>query len=943
MVKDKELEIRLSFLEEAQDYLNTIETGIMVAAARGDRQQMDAVLRAAHSVKGGAAMMGFQALSEIAHRLEDFFKVLKNQQLPVDTELERLLLAGVGCLRQAIAIYRQGATVDEQWQENHVVPIFSQLQQRLGKATPINNTELLLSEDGQDMQALIFETEVEECLQRLETILADPQHPGLLEETATIAQDFASLGQMFQIPAFQSLCESISQNLAASPERVIEIASLALQEWRRSQAAILLNQEIPSRIPLDGVNDNESIETAQAELEALLDLLSDADSPRKNSQEDFTPTLAPIDPQQNSQNLEKKSVHLGSESALDAIAKEQDKTVRVPVDLLEQLNDLFGAITIERNGINLYLERLRNLVKILDGRVHTLKNLDTRLPAVYEKTNYSHVDASNTLNDYTIDRDREDNFASRFQNDNDDLRTLTEEVMENIFRIQEVTDDISISIEDTAQTVSELNRTAKQMQTSLTQVRMRPLSDLLSRFPRFLRELELQYDKKVELKIQGGETLIERNILEALNDPLMHLLRNAFDHGIEDPQTRRSHGKPQQGTIEIKATLRGNQTLISISDDGTGIDLNKIRNKAQQLGLNPTALTTASEQELLTLIFEPGFSTANQVTNLSGRGVGLDVVRTNLRKIRGDIKVDTQLGVGTTFHLNVPITLSIAKVLLVESNSMLLAFPTDAIEEMLLLNSDHVTTIAGNEMFSWEGNTMPLIRLGQWLVFRGSAHKKSDAATVPIMSVPTVLKIVQGHELVAVQVDRCWGEQEVAIRQVEGAIAMPPGFSSCTILGDGRVVPLANPSALLHWVASCQQSAKLEKTETPTHTHQRNKNTILVVDDSINVRRFLALSLEKAGYRVEEAIDGQDAIEKLFSGLHVEAVISDVDMPRLDGYSLLAQVKSISNLNQIPFVMLTSRQGQRERQLAMNLGAAAYFSKPFNEQELLQSLHIILK
>ncbi|PPS39115.1 hybrid sensor histidine kinase/response regulator [Chroococcidiopsis sp. TS-821] len=930
MVKDKELEIRLSFLEEAQDYVNTMETGIMVAAAREERQQMDAVLRAAHSIKGGAAMMGFPILSELAHRLEDFFKVLKAQQLAIDAELESLLLASISCLRQAIAIYHQGTTLDEQWQQNHVEPIFSQLQQRLGEATSTESNELLLSEDTQDMQTLIFETEVEECLQRLEGILAEPQQPGLFAETLTIAQDFASLGQMFQLPAFQSFCESIIHHLEASPDRVTEIARWALQEWRRSQAAILLHQgTVPATLPLDAVNDNE-LETTQPAATAF-DLLTDSETTVENPQE---LTLS------STQESQKKSVHLASESDSALVVKEQDTTVRVSIDILEHLNDLFGEFTIERNGINLYLERLRNLVKILDGRVRTLKNLDTRLFAAYERNNYSPRDTADTFNNYALER--ENNFTHS-SNENSNLRTLIDEVMENVFRIQEVADDISLSIEDTTQTVGELNRTAKQMQTSLTQVRMRPLSDLLNRFPRFLRELSLQYNKKVELKIHGGETLIERNILEALNDPLMHLLHNAFDHGIEDLQTRRSRGKPEQATIEIKATTRGNQTIISVSDDGRGIDLNAIRVKAQQLGLDAKALTTASEQELLTLIFEPGFSTARQVTNLSGRGVGLDVVRTNLSKIRGNIKVDTQLGVGTTFHLNVPITLSIAKVVLVESNGMLLAFPTDVIEGMLILNSERVTTIAGNEMLCWENNTMPLIRLGQWLVFRGLTHQKSPAVTVPNMSVPTVLKIIQGHELVAVQVDRCWGEQEVAIRQVEGTIAMPPGFSSCTILGDGRVVPLVNPSALLHWISTCQKSAKLEQPETLTTAQiQSHKDTILVVDDSINVRRFLTLSLEKAGYRVEEALDGQDALEKLVSGLQVKAVISDVDMPRLDGYSLLAQVKSMTNLQQIPFVMLTSRQGQRERQLALNLGAAAYFSKPFNEQELLQSLQLVL-
>ena len=529
---------------------------------------------------------------------------------------------------------------------------------------------------------------------------------------------------------------------------------------------------------------------------------------------------------------------------------------------------------------------------------------------------------------------------------------------ENIVRIQEVTDDIDLSLEDTDQTVNELNRTAKHLQTSLTQVRMRPLSDLLVRFPRFVRDLCLQYGKNVELKIHGGETLIDRTILEALSDPLMHLLRNAFDHGIEDPETRFAKGKPEQGVIEIKAVTRGNQTLITVSDDGGGIDLDTIRRHAQHLDLDASALAmsgvdiAAASDEILNLIFEPGFSTAGQVTALSGRGVGLDVVRTNLREIRGDIKVNTQLGVGTTFTLSVPLTLSVARILLVESNEMLLAFPSDVIDEMLLLNQERILTISGNEVFSWEEYMLPLIRLGHWLEFR-CPRKTPDFSAIPIMNAPTVLILTLGNERVAIQVDRCWGEHEVAIRQVEGAPpqegykgapAMPPGFNGCTILGDGQVVPLVDAPELLHWITSRKLSYNSQpEDKSPTTRTKSHKHTILVVDDSINVRRFLSLTLEKAGYRVELANDGQDALEKLLTGLQIKAVICDIDMPRLDGYGLLARVKSNPAFQQLPIAMLSSRSGHKDRQLAMNLGATAYFSKPYNEQELLQTLKQVIQ
>jgi chemosensory pili system protein ChpA (sensor histidine kinase/response regulator) len=300
--------------------------------------------------------------------------------------------------------------------------------------------------------------------------------------------------------------------------------------------------------------------------------------------------------------------------------------------------------------------------------------------------------------------------------------------------------------------------------------------------------------------------------------------------------------------------------------------------------------------------------------------------------------------------------------LLVESNGMLLAFPTDAIEEMLLLNPDQVLTTPGNEVLNWEGEMVPLTRLSSWLTFYCPRKGVATPEGVPTISVPTVLMVSQGEQLHALVCERCWGEREVAIRKVEGTLTMPPGFASCTILGDGKVVPLVDANALLRWVAQEAAStsprvidnhARVSSSPNPlalkesvdgadnppaTPLPHSQKDTILVVDDSINVRRFLALALEKAGYLVEQAKDGQDAVEKLVGGLQVSAVICDIEMPRLDGYGFLARIKSDPAYEQLPIAMLTSRSGEKHRQLAMTLGAAAYFSKPYNERELLRTM-----
>jgi chemosensory pili system protein ChpA (sensor histidine kinase/response regulator) len=466
-----------------------------------------------------------------------------------------------------------------------------------------------------------------------------------------------------------------------------------------------------------------------------------------------------------------------------------------------------------------------------------------------------------------------------------------------------------------------------------------------------VRDLCVQYGKNVELKIYGSGTLIDRAVLEALNDPLMHLLRNAFDHGIEPPAIRRQNGKPDQGTIEIRAAYRGSQTLITISDDGSGIPLDKIRSKAMRMGLDADDIAAAGEKELLELIFEPGFSTAEQVTNLSGRGVGMDVVRTNLKQVRGDIKVDTQLGVGSSFTISVPFTLSVMRVLLVESNGMLLAFPRDAIEEMVLLEPEAILTSGDSQVLNWENYLVPLANLSQWLEFN-CPHKTLDSEGMPSITEPTVLIVSLGNQLFGIKTDRCWGEQEVTIRQVEGTIALPSGLGGCAVLGDGRVAPLVDISALLTSITDSSNSSGIagapqrrgDKFDLPhSAVAASQKNTILIIDDSINVRRFLALTLEKAGYEVEQAKDGQDALDKLLGGLEVQAVICDIEMPRLDGYGFLGRVKSSPDFKQLPVAMLTSRSGDKHRRLAMNLGASAYFSKPYKEQDLVRTMKTLVQ
>ena len=1010
MSHTKELEIKQQFLDEAQEYLETLEATLLgIAETHLDTEKINGALRAAHSIKGGAGLMGYSVLNQLAHQLEDSLKVLKvqKQQLEIDSELERLLLSAVDCLVQVVTWTRQETSIDHYWLEHQAQPIFEQLHQRLGDPQEEDMASMLSPEDGQNIIPVLFETEIEGCLQRLESILAGSQPSCLNEEVMILAQELEGLGEMLQLPAFKALCRSVVNQLEATPEQHQAIAERAVAAWRRSQALVLTGQIelLPTALTdFDATEDitssngftpaatNKSVPVATPVAVSAADpvvvepMLTNAEMPTSEIQailqseelHDVSVTAEVIDAESRStaEIPAPASRSFKVEAPPDSFLpgeEAKDTTVRVSVNRLNGLNDLMGELTTERNGLMLNINRLRNLMNMLKQRVQTLEASNSQLRSAYDQVSLQQHSAEkkalvasaqvNNRNEsrLTIQSTSIPNndFDALEMDRYSGLHLVSQEMIETIVQIQEVTGDIELELEETEQTGRNFNKTGKQLQRGLTQVRMRPLADVLDRFPRALRELCLQHNKEAELKVVGGSTLVDRTILENLADPLMHLLRNAFDHGLETPDIRIANGKSRQGLIEIYATHRHNRTVIQIKDDGQGISLNKIRHRAELMGLDADLLAAASEQELLSLIFEPGFSTSTQVTDLSGRGVGMDVVRNNLRQINGDITVDTEPNRGTTFTLSVPYTLSVARILLAESQNMALAVPTDVMEEILLLPPEDISSKTQKEVIQWGNRSIPLVRLSDWLLFNGPRPTYKLEST-PTIDTFTVLVVNHGGQSVGLQVDRCWGEQEVAIRRIEGDLPLPPGFSNCTILGDGRVVPLVSIPELLHWLTSNQRAAIATPNSTgrlayqltdqanhkldllsPKSSHSRL--TMLIVDDSIIVRRFLALTLEKAGYRVEQARDGQDALDKLQDGLHPQAIICDIEMPRLDGYGFLAKAKADSTLGSIPVIMLTSRSGKKHRQLAINLGATDYFSKPYNEHLLLQKLEEIVK
>lgn len=985
-------QIRFNFLEEAEECLQQVETVLLELSSKiAEPEKLDLALRATHSVKGGAGMMGFVALSNTAHRLEDFFKILRvrHHSTQIATEVESLLLMVVDSLKYIVQIYRQGEEVKESWLNDRISPLFEELGKHLGELQLEDENLLFAQGEENSAELLMFEEGVEPILDELEAQLKELPTDELSSALIMTSEKLLVFARMANLDSFVSLCESIQrQALITSPESINSLIEEALKVWRRSYALVLrgsfdkiplefgdntifsndddtiLGNDIVEWEDFDFEPENEelllsSLELSSEEDLALLEQISeeiaDADLDLLSQENLGLTELAELENALPDIPSPEQNKPLISPPQNAPVSPPIPSTVRVPSEQLSQFNTLFGKLILERNRVNLRLEQLRNFAQLMERRIDQLENSHLRLKNWYDRTStkdsqslspqfISPLAMAQTEMKSSLPLTNRGKSLSKFDTlemDNySELHLISGEQIETIVQLKEVSTDINLGLEELNQAVEELNNTMRSLQKSANNIQMRPFGDLVKSFPRLIRDLNLQSQKKVKLNIEGEKTLLDRSLMESLNAPLIQLIRNAFAHGIEDTQTRQTRGKNPQGTITISAYSRGTQIIIQVKDDGGGIPLDKIENRLKQMGISEDQIKQMSEPEILEYIFQPGFSTSEQITELSGRGVGMDIVRAKLEEIRGTIEVQTETGKGSTFTITLPSNLSILRVMLLETKNLTFAVPVDTVKEVVALSPQAKSKPQEITELTWQNQTIPIIHLENIFTFN-RPPRNVEMLGNPIIKQPTILVVGNKGNFAGIYLERFWGEQEVTIRPIDSPFPLPQSFISSLILGDGRVLPLIDPLKTIEEL-SHQQDQKTDVPPSHIDSSQEDSltpvNTILIVDDSINVRLYLAKTLENAGYRVEQAKNGQEAVDKLFNGLNVQAVICDIEMPLLDGYGVLEEVKGKPEFQSLPIMMLSSRSNEKHRKLALNLGACAYFSKPYNEQELLSKI-----
>ncbi|MCC5871712.1 MAG: Hpt domain-containing protein [Gammaproteobacteria bacterium] len=606
-------------------------------------------------------------------------------------------------------------------------------------------------------------------------------------------------------------------------------------------------------------------------------------------------------------------------AAAEAPLKEaSQEMIRVAAGLLDDLVSLAGESSIMRGRIQQQVTDFGHALEEMDATIERIRQQVRRLELETEAQVLFRQEQTSKEGYEDFDPLEMDRYSQ--------LQELARTLAESASDVTDLRQTLVERARDTETLLLQQGRIHTELQEGLMRTRMVPFSRLLPRLQRIVRQVGRELSKPVNLEVRDAEGELDRNILERMIPPLEHMLRNAVDHGIESPERRAELGKAATGTISLRLAREGGEILVEVSDDGGGIDASLIRSKAIAKGLlDPSA--EPSEEALLGFIMTPGFSTAAAVTQISGRGVGMDVVNSEVRQMGGSISIASVLGEGTRFTVRLPFTVSINRALMVILGEDEYALPLNTIEGIVRVSPQQLQRLYDVEEpgFSYAGRTYALSYLGNWL--GQPAPVREDVPSLP------VLMVRSGDKSRAVHVDGVAGSREIVVKSLGPQFAGVKGVSGATILGDGRVVVILDLPSLLRGTAEFS----LDHGSLPPPRREQRARQVLVVDDSVTVRKVTTRLLERQGMAVSVAKDGVEAVSML-QDMRPDVMLLDIEMPRMDGFEVARHVRQDARLEGLPIIMITSRTGDKHRERAEALGVDRFLGKPFQEAELLANI-----
>lgn len=898
-----------TFLSEAEQLLERMDAGVV--SLRANPASPGPALRElrhhAHTLKGAAAMTGLETAARVAHRMEDLLDLLIAGSLPAEDEILGLLQSGHDCLADLAA-----ARGDNRSLRPRVRDLLGQLDALLAICAEQSQAQpdALAAAPGEDLLQPCEETDpflLETFLSEAESNLAEAE--SALRELAANPAD--------PQPHLQSFRRAIHTIKGAAGMVGLGSASSVAQKLQFLLDGVLNGTAVYGEGCLRALNTGfdalSELVAAQGDNEPVLGRAREALG------EITAAASAKAAPADCEAPAARQSASGREVPAPGPAQAEPQTTVRVPVDRLTGIARILSEIFMNASGFEQQIEAFRKELDELSLNLARMRRISHQLAETQEGgapgggVQGAH-EATSSASEFDVlefDRYTRLNLVAR------DLAEATADLSSLSAQLQ--------SMRAQFDTWAARQRgLSGEAQDQLMRLRMVPLSSLANRLDRTVRVTSAKTGKPVRMETSGMETEFDKTVVEQLAPALEHLLRNAIDHGVEPPQERIAAGKPGTGLIRLAASRQGAHVFIQLSDDGAGLDFRKIARRAVELGwLTEEEAGAAGQEMLIRLIFEPGFSTAESLSEISGRGVGMDIVRSTIESLRGRLSAHTAPGAGTAFTFVLPVSMAVDRVVILEAGGEKFALPMTAMTRQMRVFESALVERRGRWGVEVDGEWLPACRLGQWLGVSGADDEPARSA---------LLFVNNGESEIALLADRVIEAREVVVKPLSGLLARLHRFAGATILGDGSVVLILNPSAI--------HLEPAVGTPLPVlHRRAAQEEAILIVDDSISIRRSVAGLLRAAGWRTLEARDGLEALDLLERrAAPPGAILMDIEMPRMDGYELAAALRARPEYESVPLLMLTSRAGEKHRQKALRLGVDRYLVKPCPEELLLAEL-----
>ena len=936
-------DVIVGFIAEVQGYLPQVQKAL--DRSRDPElapEELAEAYRLVHNIRGAASMVGLPVLSTVARRGEEVLEDVASGARPLDPPTEEALRRFLEATEAYLEELAEGRQPDREFAEV-TMPGFLDLEDaaaetaeeaiaevlraqppaRLpqGPTEPSPEAPLTAEEITPELQE-IFREEAGEYVQTIGALLRDlgdqPDDRDLLQSvrrTVHSLKGAASTVGFFAVAQVSHRMEDLLDDLY---ERTEEI-SPETQNLLFSTTDVLEDLLAPR-------GDDTSLRGSIAELFARYGQRLPGDGTEAPPPEGGTrsPATGPTP----------ATALIQATADVPQKGSAVSQRIRVPVERVDELVRLAGELVLQRSAFEDQLEALSSAVGEIELSFDRVRRLSLQLQEGY---------GSQLGQTPPLEPDRQGTVSARagaHAADFDDLELdryseldlISRELAETGADVSTVESQLKGSVRDLQSHLELLGRMTGEAQEKLMRLRMVPVSSLGQRLHRAVRITAEQQGKEVSFFLRGESVELDKSLLEEVADPLLHLLRNAVHHGIEAPQSREEAGKPRLGTIEVTAFHRGTRVGIRVEDDGAGLDPKALRDTAMHRGIaSEEQVAQMSDEEALRLIFLPGFSTAGEISEISGRGVGLDAVRSRVRRLQGTLEVDSEPGRGVRFTLWLPMTLAVTRVLMVRSHGEVFALPMAVISQVLRISKEDLWSQDGRWTLRTRGEALKAIRLDDMLPL----PEPFDDAREHLPA----LVLTDDNREKALLVEEVLGAREVVIKPLGRLLRRARGFVGGTLLGDGRIVlildavELLSPDVLSGVRASPGLPQSIPETEEPPGVD------ILVVDDSLSVRRVLSGVVEDAGWKALTARDGLEALEKIRSMERVpDAVLLDIEMPRMDGYELTSTLRGQKEFSELPIIMITSRSSEKHRQKAFELGATDYLVKPYQVETLLQAI-----